>query len=103
MKKLLTTVFALTAVLAAGAQSRTETYTVPSKILGAEKTCTVYLPDGYDRSQESYPVLYLLHGAYGCHTDWTVKGDMRLITDEAIASSVIRRMSPFTVQSVWQP
>lgn len=92
MKKLLTALLALTAVLTAGAQSRTETYTVPSEILGAEKTCTVYLPDGYDRSQESYPVLYLLHGAYGCHTDWTAKGDMRLITDEAIASGVARPM-----------
>ena len=61
MKKLLTTaLLALTAALTAGAQSRTEVYTFPSEVLGAEKSCTVYLPDGYDRSQESYPVLYLL-------------------------------------------
>ena len=67
MKKLLTTaLLALTAALTAGAQSRTEVYTFPSEVLGAEKSCTVYLPDGYDRSQESYPVLYLLHGASGC-------------------------------------
>ena len=52
---------ALAAALTAGAQSRTEVYTLPSKILGVEKSCTVYLPDGYDRSGESYPVLYLLH------------------------------------------
>ena len=78
MKKLLTTaLLALTAALTAGAQSRTEVYTFPSEVLGAEKSCTVYLPDGYDRSQESYPVLYLLHGASGCHTDWTQKGYMR--------------------------
>ena len=92
MKKLLATLFALPLVFAAGAQSRTEVYTFPSKILGTEKSCTVYLPDGYDRSQESYPVLYLLHGAGGCHTDWTRKGYMRRITDETIASGMARPM-----------
>ena len=51
MKKLLTTtLLALATALTAGAQSRTEVYTLPSKILGVEKSCTVYLPDGYDRS-----------------------------------------------------
>ena len=64
-KTLVTALLALTAALTAGAQSRTEVYTFPSEVLGAEKSCTVYLPDGYDRSQESYPVLYLLHGASG--------------------------------------
>ena len=91
MKKLLTTaLLALTAALTAGAQSRTEVYTFPSEVLGAEKSCTVYLPDGYDRSQESYPVLYLLHGARGCHTDWTQKGDLRRIADEAISAKLDR-------------
>ena len=59
MKKLLTTtLLALTAALTAGAQSRTEVYTVPSKILGVEKSCTVYLPGTVvtvgqvDRSEE---------------------------------------------------
>ena len=93
MKKLLTTtLLALAAALTAGAQSRTEVYTLPSKILGVEKSCTVYLPDGYDRSGESYPVLYLLHGASGCHTDWTQKGYMRRITDETVASGMARPM-----------
>ena len=57
----------LCTTLAAQGQSRIETFTVPSTILGTEKTCTVYLPAGYDASTEQYPVLYLLHGAYGCH------------------------------------
>ena len=93
MKKLLTTaLLALTAALTAGAQSRTEVYTFPSEVLGAEKSCTVYLPDGSDRSQESCPVLYLLPGASGCHTDWTQKGDLRRIADEAIAAGMARPM-----------
>ena len=91
-KTLVTALLALTAALTAGAQSRTEVYTFPSEVLGAEKSCTVYLPDGYDRSQESYPVLYLLHGASGCHTDWTQKGDLRRIADEAIAAGMARPM-----------
>ncbi|MEI3554373.1 MAG: alpha/beta hydrolase-fold protein [Alistipes senegalensis] len=42
--------------------------------------------------RESYPVLYLLHGASGCHTDWTQKGYMRRITDETVASGMARPM-----------
>ena len=91
-KTLVTALLALTAALTAGAQSRTEVYTFPSEVLGAEKSCTVYLPDGYDRSQESYPVLYLLHGASGSHTHWTQKGDLRRIADEAIAAGMARPM-----------
>lgn len=78
----------LTALLFAGslrAQSRIEQFTLQSTILGAEKSCSIYLPDGYDASGKSYPVLYLLHGASGCHTDWQQNGNMRQILDEAIA------------------
>lgn len=92
MKRLLATLLVLTAAATAAAQSRIETFTLHSGILDADKTCTVYLPDGYDRSEKSYPVLYLLHGASGCHTDWTVKGNMRQIADEAIASGAARKM-----------
>lgn len=44
-KPLITALFALTAALTAGAQSRTEVYTFRSEVLGAEKSCTVYLPE----------------------------------------------------------
>ena len=37
-------------------------------------------------------MLYLLHGASGCHTDWTQKGDLRRIADEAIAAGMARPM-----------
>lgn len=86
---LLTTLVALTTV---AAQSRTETFTLPSTILGCERPCTVYLPDGYDSSEASYPVLYLLHGAGGCHTNWVELGNMQQITDEAIDEGRIRPM-----------
>src|SRR3954447_25486792 len=36
----------------------------------------VLLPAGYDANPgESYPVLYLLHGALGNDADWTTVGD----------------------------
>ncbi|MBQ0080295.1 MAG: esterase family protein [Alistipes sp.] len=69
------------------AKSRIEKCTIQSKILGAERRYTVYLPDGYDEGSD-YPVLYLFHGAggysdiwvkrYGIQTilDWRIKGGM---------------------------
>lgn len=30
----------------------------------------VILPEGYHQKKQAYPVLYLLHGAYGGHMDW---------------------------------
>lgn len=86
MKRLLTLLTACIAACAATAQSRIETFTFRSALLGAEKTCSVYLPAGYDDSGRSYPVLYLLHGASGYHGDWAEKGNMRQIADEAIAA-----------------
>ena len=53
--------------IAASAQSRIEHLTLKSELLGVEKHYSVYLPDGYDKSQEKYPILYLLHGAWGTH------------------------------------
>ena len=55
-----------------------------SKILGADKGYSVYLPPGYDSSKTDYPVLYLLHGAWGCHTDWAKYGNVAFYADKAI-------------------
>lgn len=60
--------------------------TMKSEVLGVEKPYSVYLPAGYDRSQQSYPVLYLLHGAWGDHTSWVEAGNARRIADQVIAS-----------------
>lgn len=35
----------------------------------AARKCYVYTPPGYD-PQETYPILYLLHGIGGIHTEW---------------------------------
>ena len=76
------------------AQSRLEHLTVKSEILGVEKAYSVYLPDGYDTSAERYPVLYLLHGAWGNHKSWnrTGGGEQPRITDEQIAKGEAVKM-----------
>lgn len=60
--------------------------TLESKILGKEMKYGVFLPDGYNESNRSYPVLYLLHGMWGNQTDWTVKGEVNRIASDLIAS-----------------
>ena len=40
----------------------------------------VLLPRGYSKTKRRYPVLLLLHGAYGDHTSWTELGDAERLT-----------------------
>lgn len=63
-----------------------ETLSIPSAILGKEIQYSIYLPDGYDRTNRVYPVLYLLHGYGDDETGWTQFGEVQLIADKAIAS-----------------
>ena len=57
---------------------------IPSKILKSHRKYAIYLPPGYETSQRSYPVLYLLHGATDNHTGWVQFGEVQRITDKAI-------------------
>jgi enterochelin esterase-like enzyme len=56
-----------------------------SKVLNMERKFAVYLPAGYDVSQRSYPVLYLLHGGGDDQTGWVQFGEVQHIVDAAIA------------------
>jgi len=58
--------------------------TVNSKILNMERKYAIYLPPGYETSQRSYPVLYLLHGAGDEQTGWVQFGEVQHIADKAI-------------------
>ncbi len=58
------------------------TDSIDSKILGATVKFNVYLPDGFDTSSKQYPVVYLLHGLYGCYEDWAKQGRMVEVADE---------------------
>ncbi len=50
---------------------------------------TVYLPDGYDRDERSYPVVYLLHTYLGSDTDWVRYGGAADIADSLITADTI--------------
>ncbi|HEY5773068.1 MAG TPA: alpha/beta hydrolase-fold protein, partial [Chitinophagaceae bacterium] len=55
-----------------------------SKILKMDRKYAIYLPPGYETSERSYPVLYLLHGGGDDQTGWVQFGEVANITDKAI-------------------
>jgi enterochelin esterase family protein len=56
-----------------------------SESLDQDREAIVYLPPGYQASAQSYPVLYLLHGAGGDETTWTERQQAHVILDNLIA------------------
>jgi enterochelin esterase-like enzyme len=59
-----------------------------SKLLSMDRKYAIYLPPGYETSQRSYPVLYLLHGGGDDQTGWVQFGEVQNITDKAIAEGM---------------
>ena len=95
MRKITTLLLLIFAVvMSSQAQSKVKEFSLKSEILGVEKYYSVYLPDGYGKSGEQYPVLYLLHGAKGNHHSWAEqkRGNMQEIIDATIASGLCRKM-----------
>lgn len=82
----------ITASMAWGQGLVYETRTVKSDILKMERKYAVYLPPGYEESDQSYPVLYLLHGGGDDHTGWVQFGQVQHIADKAIAEGKASRM-----------
>jgi len=76
--------FTASVALAQGGQVF-ETRTIKSNILKADRNYAIYLPAGYDETDRSYPVLYLLHGGGDDHTGWVQFGQVQHIADKAIA------------------
>ena len=58
--------------------------TLKSKILNMDRKYAIYLPPGYETSQRSYPVLYLLHGGGDDQTGWVQFGEVQYIADKAL-------------------
>ncbi len=52
----------------------------------------VYLPPDYDKDNRKVPTLYLSHGAWGNHIDWSTQGLAGNILDNLIAEHKIRPM-----------
>ena len=65
---------------------------IPSKILKSDRKYAIYLPPGYETSERSYPVLYLLHGATDNHTGWVQFGEVQRIADKAILDGTATAM-----------
>jgi len=63
-----------------------------SKSLGRLRRMHVYTPPGYERGQEQYPVLYLLHGAFDCDDSWSTVGRANAILDNLIAAGRAKPM-----------
>ncbi|GAA0878285.1 alpha/beta hydrolase-fold protein [Algoriphagus jejuensis] len=75
----------------------------PSPSLGTDRRMYVYTPPGYDSGKDSYPVLYLLHGAGGDEDAWTALGRANLILDNLIASGKSKPMIVvMTNGNAWQ-
>ncbi|WP_158856953.1 alpha/beta hydrolase [Lunatibacter salilacus] len=75
----------LISTLAYSQQSRVyDKLSMESNILNMTRNYAVYLPPGYDESERSYPVLYLLHGAGDDQTGWIQFGEVQHIADRAI-------------------
>jgi S-formylglutathione hydrolase FrmB len=56
-----------------------------SSILGRDVPFVVYVPTGYDTSKQSFPVLYLLHGAGGDENSWAERGHIKERADALIS------------------
>jgi enterochelin esterase-like enzyme len=61
-----------------------------SKALGTDRRMIVYTPPGYERSNNRYPVLYLLHGSGSTETSWTERGLAHVILDNLIADGKLK-------------
>lgn len=68
------------------------TDSIESKVLSATVKYNIYLPDGFDASQDKYPVVYLLHGLTDTYQAWAQKGNMQQVVDELIAAGQIPQM-----------
>ena len=70
MRLLLALAFLLTTTLAASA-AKVDTVSIVSPAMQKTYRAAVVLPASYAKNKKaSYPVLYLLHGAYGHFSDW---------------------------------
>jgi enterochelin esterase-like enzyme len=64
-----------------------------SEPLGVVRRMHVYTPPGYDRDGNSYPVLYLVHGAGDSDQSWSSVGRANNILDNLIAAGKANRPS----------
>ena len=67
-----------------GTNIQVDTIEVMSQAMGRSIKNVVVMPKKYSSkhvADEHYPVLYLLHGAMGCYSDWSEKTDLKPLAD----------------------
>ena len=66
-------------------QQQGDTVEVMSYAMGRTIKNVVVVPEryfDYDKLLDRYPVLYLLHGAYGCYNDWSHKANLDALANK---------------------
>lgn len=63
-----------------------------SKILKSDRKFAIYLPAGYETSDRSYPILYLLHGSGDDQTGWVQFGEVLRIADQSVIDGLATQM-----------
>lgn len=59
-----------------------DTIEVMSQAMGRTIRNVVTMPNDYPNAAKRYPVLYLLHGATGCYSDWSKRADLHRLADQ---------------------
>jgi enterochelin esterase-like enzyme len=72
--------------------SKVEYKTIHSQVLNADRDYTVFLPEGYDKTDKKYPVLYLLHGMMDTNKGWYERGHVKDVADQLMASGEATEM-----------
>lgn len=91
MNKIFTFFLLLAAALTSQA-GKIKTDTIESKVLGEKVVYNIYLPSGFERSAELYPVVYLLHGLTDDYRAWRDRGRMQDVADELMESGEACKM-----------
>jgi S-formylglutathione hydrolase FrmB len=70
-----------------GPQSKVETKTIHSKVLNADRNYNIFLPKSYETDvNKKYPILYLIHGMMDTNQGWYMRGHLKDVADQLIAS-----------------
>lgn len=92
MKKILLSAMVAACSIMSAMAGNVVTDSIKSNVLSATVKYNIYLPDGYWKSADKYPVVYLLHGFTDDYQAWVKKGQMQQVVDELMASSEARKM-----------